>query len=308
MNRLRVYRHIQAFPLDDASLSLSSWATLHALYKYLHEGPESAISSFLLHLMEISDIIRHPDYQRETDRTLEDSGREWLRLLDIGESWMTYLQMERDLQREYEDLRSLWEGKDSWIYKRLIRVMRYSGTPLVTPDNLADHIFETILIALKHKPDRISPVDVFSKALIHDLDEIITGDVPRPLKYGLPGMKEFLEEQSHSKMASLFSPTVYQIWRESKRGISGKIVLLSDLVSVLVEQTEEILLGSKWIIYNTAQLPDLLHKVSKDFEEDRYPYKNHLVSASRAYAQISLDLMKGAGWDESGADRTSVVR
>jgi 5'-deoxynucleotidase YfbR-like HD superfamily hydrolase len=62
-------------------------------------------------------------------------------------------------------------------------VKRWIITPTTREQSLADHTFNVVMIAraIAKKLD-IDDVNIMKAAIVHDLDEIMTGDLPTPLK------------------------------------------------------------------------------------------------------------------------------
>lgn len=132
------------------------------------------------------------------------------------------------------------------------RVRRYSGLHLVEPESLSDHTYETVLMSLliykelerlnlSHLVDKGSMLE---KALLHDLDESVMGDIPRTVKYADPRLKPALDDVSVRYINSLTAPFDISIESEflsCKDGsYEGKILKVVDLILVARKAIREL--------------------------------------------------------------------
>ena len=147
---------------------------------------------------------------------------------------------------------------------------RYSGTKLVEAESLSQHIVDTIMMGLKIIDEinyianyrMIDPATYLIKAVCHDLEEVITGDIPRPLKYyneqTLSSMKdvadkvakEFFDSQFHS------SESYYAVWDRAKSGNEGYILKIVDTLVVASKVVKEVTL------LNNMYMLKVAHEVS----------------------------------------------
>lgn len=143
---------------------------------------------------------------------------------------------------------------------------RYSGTKLVEPESLSQHIVDTIMMGLKviDEINHIAGRDILDrdkylmKAVCHDLEEVITGDIPRPLKYynedTTKSMKEvadqvaikFFNEQFHE------SDDYYAAWRDAKEDKEGYILKIVDTLVVAHKVLREVALLNNYYMLRVA--------------------------------------------------------
>ncbi len=143
---------------------------------------------------------------------------------------------------------------NSPLVSRASRVMRYSSSRLTDPESLAIHTHEVLMIGvlLIDRIKEVSPEEVIdeslymSKALSHDLEEISTGDVPRPLKYSSQEVRESLQVIADSAARELFTDNFYDskrwltLWKNAKEGKEGHLLKLADLMTVLRKSIYEV--------------------------------------------------------------------
>jgi len=75
------------------------------------------------------------------------------------------------------------------LNRRLAQIKRYHATPLHQNETVAEHSFYVAIIAralcglLEEKRVKINTLEVVEKALIHDIEEMFSGDIIQPFKY-----------------------------------------------------------------------------------------------------------------------------
>lgn len=139
------------------------------------------------------------------------------------------------------------------------RIVRYAGLHLVEEETLTDHICEISLLCLviykKIEKEYGSEVSLnlgllLEKALVHDLEETVTNDIPRPVKYSVPEMKSLMDKVSEDYMALIseqvgvdFVPT----WKKCKDETpEGYIIKVADMILVARKAYREVALKSNY--------------------------------------------------------------
>lgn len=157
-------------------------------------------------------------------------------------------------------------------------VTRYSGVYLVKPDTVSDHTTQVGLIAitisnlLNKSGDKVDIASVALKCLVHDLDEAITCDIPRNVKYYSPVINNELNEVAKNSVRMLSDQLgfqeLYDIWSSAKdKSLEGFIVKIADLLHVVKKVVEEIeLLGNKYMFKVSLEMGDHLSKLTKYIE------------------------------------------
>ena len=145
---------------------------------------------------------------------------------------------------------------------RLSHVFRYSSLPVVRRESVAEHTLYVSLYSLILAKKLVKlgfEVDIgklLERALVHDVDESMTGDFLRTVKYGHPDLKRILDEVSVSmirRMENELDVEILQPWTDAKsEGIEGDIISFVDLACVLAYAFEELRLGNasmKHVVY-----------------------------------------------------------
>lgn len=154
---------------------------------------------------------------------------------------------------------------------------RYSGTKLVESESLSQHIVDTIMLGIKiideinnipslSEGNLLSPEVYVMKAVYHDMEEVITGDIPRPLKYynedTLKSMRDVADKIAVEFFDSQFSKkSHYEIWRDAKSGDEGFILKIVDMLVVVNKVVKEVSLLNNFYMLRVA------HEVSQYLAE-----------------------------------------
>lgn len=98
---------------------------------------------------------------------------------------------------------------------------------------------------------------LLTKALIHDWDESLTGDVARPTKYYSNTLRKELanfERAGIAKLAEAFCwPELVTLHAEAKEGPEGLLVAIADYSCAVHRVAEETLVHHNYALLNTAK-------------------------------------------------------
>jgi 5'-deoxynucleotidase YfbR-like HD superfamily hydrolase len=139
-------------------------------------------------------------------------------------------------------------------------VNRFSRNHLVRPENLVHHVGVVSIICafLLNKMSEEYNEELFNsqeccslmmRAVVHDMDEIITGDIVRPTKYASPEILDLLkklEEDSIGKVIERFDLPVRweEDWRQAKKDKVGMLLKVADTMAVVMTCYREVTLYS----------------------------------------------------------------
>lgn len=139
-------------------------------------------------------------------------------------------------------------------------VNRFSRNHLIRPENLVYHVgvVSVICAYLINKMTEDYGEEIFTaqdccslmmRVVVHDADEIVTGDIIRPTKYSSPellqAIKE-LEKESISRIIERFDLPVRweEDWRQSKADDIGQLLKVADTLAVVMTCYREVALYS----------------------------------------------------------------
>jgi len=173
---------------------------------------------------------------------------------------------------------------------------RYSGTKLVEPESLSQHIVDTIMMGLKiidevnfiAGKELLDSSKYLMKAVCHDLEEVITGDIPRPLKYynedTTKSMKDLSDQVADKFFREQFYAHVsyYEAWRDAKEDKEGYILKIVDTLVVVSKVLKEVSMLHNFYMLRVAHevsqyLQELIKSPNTLFEDDVQKYINDLL-------------------------------
>ena len=154
---------------------------------------------------------------------------------------------------------------------QLSSLQRYSMTKLVNPESVLEHQGSVSMmgvmlgVKLNYFGEDFDIGMIALKASLHDIDEIGTGDIPRPTKYAKESITQDLNNLAKISVKNIFDSIgiedAYDLWETSKEGRNGKIVGLCDGLAVLCKVHQEAcLFGNKVIIGHAGPIKIMLSK------------------------------------------------
>lgn len=154
------------------------------------------------------------------------------------------------------------------VLSGLSSVHRYSMMKLGHPESVLEHtgmvMILTLLIAEEVnalEPGSIDVLAAVTKAAVHDIDELIIGDIPRPTKYfseETRAMFRVIEDRGVRKVAremelsDRLQALVTKAHAESKDGPEGLIVAIADVLAVTYKVWEEVIVRNNMSLVRQA--------------------------------------------------------
>lgn len=141
---------------------------------------------------------------------------------------------------------------------RLSCIERFNNTPRLASENVAEHshsvTFTTMLVGdyLKRRGVGLDTERMIRMASVHDIEEIISGDIIKVLKSG--GFKKELDKMNVKSMEFLTGvlgkegKIYFDLWSEAKKKetLEARIVDFVDMVVCVIYSLKEIHLGNKY--------------------------------------------------------------
>lgn len=165
----------------------------------------------------------------------------------------------------------------SALLARMKYITRWSLMHAARPESLAEHAADTALLAhmlclislrVLHTPaEEVRPDKVAAAALYHDAPEILTGDLPTPVKYKNTRLRmayKALEAESVEQMLSLVPPALRQDLSGCLRGSEltqreRTLLKAADRLSAIIKCLEEGQTGNREFDAALDQLRAALH-------------------------------------------------
>lgn len=139
-------------------------------------------------------------------------------------------------------------------FYKLRNLIRYSQMSRTTNESVAEHTYYVSLfsrmICTKLGLDADTTLKCVTYALIHDIPEIWTSDVPHPVKEGNPKLSKLLNEVEIDVMKN-HCPEFLDDYKEGLNRVDPKvsiIVDLADIVSVLQYANSQVKLGNEYFV------------------------------------------------------------
>ena len=182
----------------------------------------------------------------------------------------------------------------SWTFFALISRMKHIGRwglmRSVTPENIQEHshmvaVLAHALAVIRNRiygghadPDRCAVY-----ALYHDAPEILTGDLPTPVKYYNPAIKDAykaIEQVSAQKLTNLLPPEFREVYApllsEQADPETYELLKAADKLAAYIKCVEELHSGNQEFAQAEAQIREALDKA--DLPELRY-FMEHFLPA-----------------------------
>lgn len=177
-------------------------------------------------------------------------------------------------------------------------VKRYSGVRMQEEETLSQHIFEVSALSymiankLTSLGEDIDTSEILKRCLLHDFDEIVTGDVQRNVKYASPAIKMAMDnvashgvERLEDSYKELLGSDFYSEWSKSKVGKEGFVIKLADMLVVARKAMIEVDIYHNYSAMKVvSELVNHLKNLAKTFEEFK-EYKK----ASKEYLLDIID-------------------
>ncbi len=184
---------------------------------------------------------------------------------------------------------------------RMKLIERWSLMHNLRPENVQEHSLQVAIVAhslatignkyfnKNYNADRICTLSIF-----HDATEVLTGDLPTPVKYFNPEIKNAykeIEKLATDKLLSYLPSEMIdeysKIFKKQDRDLeSWKIVKAADSLCAYIKCVEESAAGNKE--FNRAKITIESSLLKMELEEVSYFIKNFLHSFSLSLDELSI--------------------
>ena len=163
-------------------------------------------------------------------------------------------------------------------------IQRYSQLHLLKSESVMEHTGFVCLFTYTMceeinsvSPDahKLNTGKALKKAIVHDIDEVITGDIPRPTKYYNDDSIALFEKMAEAGIDQIINELkiddldMKNDWKQSKSGREGAIVAFADLSSVVYKLWEEIImLGNRKLFRQSKEVSKYMMNFEKKIKDD----------------------------------------
>lgn len=174
--------------------------------------------------------------------------------------------------------------------RRCARTIRYSSYFVNRPENNAEHMFYNaqyclaIGLYLEKAGSKIDWKRLLGGAILHDMEEAVTGDINTRTKYGSSKVREGLNELADELVGQMFGAVdsgnalegdlyikqqLTRLWSEAKSPdtIEGRVCKLADVMCVISYVAEEVATGNvymKRLLVETANRLEVMRSRYSD--------------------------------------------
>ena len=179
--------------------------------------------------------------------------------------------------------------------RNLNSIIRYSGTYCIRPETDSHHIMDMMAmchiisdVIFEEKGIRLDLKELIYRCYTHDLDEVLTGDVQRGLKYYNDKVHEAIDNVAEELLNKTYKKSFVDDIRNAKdiNDPCGIIVKMADTLQSSIKIYEEFKLGNfhftRIIQEHKIFLQDLLDKVS----ETSYEFTDVLINIIKDFKRI----------------------
>lgn len=183
---------------------------------------------------------------------------------------------------------------------KMNEIKRYASVYQQVEENLAEHTTEIMMLSYmisqiltRVYSEKIDTGVLLTKCLFHDVDEVVTGDIPRNTKYGnstvLLGCRELASDSIKLIEDSLpCDITLRDFWKSAKEGKEGLILSICDMLVVVKKAITEVELHNNLSFLKVVEeLENHLTKmidnleVPSEFSDDSVEYLKSLVTEAK---------------------------
>ena len=171
---------------------------------------------------------------------------------------------------------------------RLKLIRRWALMRNTQPENDAEHSLQVAMIAhvlallgRDRYGREVSPEHVMTLAVYHDATEVMTGDLPTPVKYNsadLRGAYRHLEDLSADRLLALLPEEMrpaFVPYLKQEKGYERDLVKAADKISAYIKCLEEQRAGNREFDYAAENIRKTLEDIDypevKDFMRDFLP-------------------------------------
>ena len=193
------------------------------------------------------------------------------------------------------------------VSQSLSSINRYSQINLLHPESVLEHTGFVCLFTylMCEELNSICDDEVYTglaleRATFHDVDEVVTGDIPRPTKYFSKESEKIFNEIAEQGIGQIIEELdvgdigkkIKRSWENSKSGPEGSVVAIADLAAVVYKIWEEVvLLGNKKLILQGKQVSGYIEEFSESLKKTYHLSDSQKTVFSNVIGQL-LEILR----------------
>jgi len=161
------------------------------------------------------------------------------------------------------------------IISKVAATKRFSGTHLLQEESIADHSVEMALLCINFS-ELVPESDVKEmcyRCLIHDLEETLTTDVPRTIKYHDPEIKRLIDKAGHEMLTEETDIEFANSASNAKdpEDVNGYLVAIADRIQCFIKMRREVeIYGNKTLKSDFEEFKWTVHDVIHGIKEKSF--------------------------------------
>ena len=181
---------------------------------------------------------------------------------------------------------------------RMRFIQRWALMRNTAPENVQEHSHQAAVLAhalavIRNEKfgGRVDPGKVAVAALYHDASEILTGDMPTPVKYDNPAIQEAyrqVEAVANGKLVSMLPPELRGVYGEILDEYdpeTRRLVKAADKLSAYIKCVEELKAGN-------AEFREAAAQTRRSLEEYGLPEVDYFLDTFMDSFTLTLDELK----------------
>lgn len=163
------------------------------------------------------------------------------------------------------------------------KVRRWSQIHCAREESSLEHTAAVALIAMKIGSDcpfDVNVAELLTRALLHDMEETITGDIMTPIKYHheLVDSVKRMEREAAEEVSPVFGSWAFYYWDHAKDDtIEGQIIRIADKAAVVYKYRQEVALGNTSFLQYEENIWNALHDIKMEINGALHPFINELM-------------------------------
>jgi len=175
------------------------------------------------------------------------------------------------------------------VLDNLTHITRWSGFPIIKPESVSDHVWGMLALALFHVPTinderaenglpSIDLKELVYKIVLHDIDESVYCDIPRPFKHYDDKINSEIERVAQTLMYSnLSSDLVKDALAAKDQSIEGLYTTIFDFIQAGKKMVFEVKLGNRFILNEIPNVIECLEDMVELLEGDSYKTEREFI-------------------------------
>lgn len=150
-------------------------------------------------------------------------------------------------------------------FRRINNIVRCNNFPKIRNEDVGQHTTHVTLLAMviadeinaiactSGQVPQVDVLEVMRKAILHDMDEAFTSDIPWNIKHSSKELNKSIQSAINQKMEKRYKEcsaefsNYFRLAKDCKEGLTGLIVDLADMLELALYTAEEVHMGNAYM-------------------------------------------------------------